>query len=83
MITCVQFEAGSSFAPSGDKRIAVFSNAMRASILRGESAKPDRTVLIVPTEVVEIDEFFTISSRIPAGENFRYSCSTGRRMRSL
>lgn len=73
----VQFVAGSSLASDKIKPLAAFSIVSRPSELLGLKAKPDRSGVILPMRVGEIESLFRTTSLIPAGESFCNSCSDG------
>ena len=75
--------AVSNLAPNKKNLFPTFKITSRASSLQGLNANPKLTGLIFLISVDEIRSFLTITSRMPAGDNFRHSCSRGSRTNSL
>ena len=74
--------AGSSLTSFEINFLASCKIALRAALLHGLKAKPERTGFIQPIEAGDIKSCLTNISRINAGDSFCHSCSCGSRMKS-
>lgn len=83
IITGTQLEAGSILAPVKKNPFPAFSISSRSVSPHGLNANPECTAFILPIDEGETARFFTTTSRMPAGDSFRHSCSCGSRRKIL